>query len=82
MQVRLASHLDLDAESVVEMRRQFWMTYPNLALWYDGWEDFVLSKGFVSKSDDGSVHFQENMTYQTLNLGETKLSLDGSNGGV
>jgi hypothetical protein len=55
MQGRLASHLDLDTESNIEMRRQFWMRYPNISLWYDGWEKFVLSRGFATKSDDGSV---------------------------
>jgi hypothetical protein len=59
MQGRLAAHLDLDAEPVIRLRRQFWTTYPNLTLWYDGWEEFVLSKGFAMKNADGLVHFNE-----------------------
>jgi hypothetical protein len=42
---RIAHHLILDAESIIEMRWQFWTTYPNISLWYDGWESFVLEKG-------------------------------------
>ncbi len=82
MQGRLAAHLDLDAESVIELTRQFWTTYPNLMLWYDGWEEFVLSKGFAVENPDGSVHFHERMTHQICNLDETKFYLDGSNGGI
>ncbi len=59
MQGRLAAHLDLDAESVVELRRQFWTTYPNLTVWYDGWEDFALSKGYATKIHDGSVVYSK-----------------------
>ncbi len=45
MQGSLVVHLDLDAESVIKIRHQFWAIYPNISLWYDVWEEFVFRKG-------------------------------------
>lgn len=81
VQRKLAAFLQLDKESIVEMRRQFWTTYPNLSLWYDGWEEFVVAKGFALKLGD-EVQFKERAKYRICNLDETKLSLDGSDGGI
>jgi hypothetical protein len=59
MQGRLAQFLNLDKECLIEMRRQFWTTYPNINLWYDGWEAFLLEKKFAVKQTDGTVEFLE-----------------------
>ncbi len=40
------------------------------------------STGFALKDKDGIVHFKPNMLHRIINLDETKLSLDGSDGGV
>jgi hypothetical protein len=82
MQGRLASNISLDKESLIELRRQIWTTYSNLSTWYDGWEKFVLDRAFASRSEDGSVHFSEVQKRRIINLDETKLSLDGSDGGI
>jgi hypothetical protein len=75
------SRFRLDAESLIEIRHQFWtIIYPNISLWYDVWEEYVFSsKGFAYKAGDGSVQFfqfYKNMMYRIINLDETKLSLD------
>jgi hypothetical protein len=67
MQGRLASNISLDS---------------NLSFWYDGWEKFVLDRAFASRSEDGSVHFSEVQKRRMINLDETKLSIDGSDGGI
>jgi hypothetical protein len=82
MQGRLASNISLDKESLIELRRQIWTTYSNLSTWYDGWEKIVLDRAFASRSEDGSVHFSEVQKRRMINLDETKLSIDGSDGGI
>jgi hypothetical protein len=82
VQRRLAAFLQLDKEVIVEMRRQFWTTHPNLTLWYDGWESFVLDKGFALKNNNNEIHFKERAMCRIINLDETKLSLDGSDVGI
>ncbi len=82
MQSRLAMNISTDAEALIELRRQIWTTYGNLNAWFDGWERFVLEKGFACRGTDGTVYFSELQKRRIINLDETKLSLDGSDGGI
>ncbi len=70
VQRRLAAFLQLHKEVIVEMRPQFWMTFPNLTVWYDGWESFVLFKGFALKNDNNEIHFRGSAMYRIVNLDE------------
>lgn len=82
LQIHLAPFIDLDKEALVEMRRQFWTTISNLSQWYDGWENFLVYKDFATKEADGSLVFTEKQKQHIINIDETKLSDDGSDGGV
>jgi len=82
MQGRLSSYISLDSESLIELRRQIWTTYGNLTTWFDGWEAFMVTKGFATRGEDGSVTFSQSQMRRIINLDETKLSLDGSDGGI
>jgi hypothetical protein len=41
-----------------------------------------LDRAFASRSEDGPDHFSEVQKRRIINLDETKLSLDGSDGGI
>ncbi len=49
-------------------------------LWFDCWEVFVVDYGFATINSSNELHFEEKMKRRILNLDETCLSLDGSNG--
>jgi hypothetical protein len=80
-----ASLLDLSKEEVVEMRRLIWTTFSNLSDWYDAWENFLTTQGFASEitSESGAkeIVFTEEQKRRIINIDETNLSLDGSDGG-
>ena len=63
-----------------EDRRIRWTTYQNLDLWFSSWEVFVVEYGFATINQNGQLHFDEEMKMRVLNLDETNMSLDGSNG--
>ncbi len=80
-----AGLLDLSKEEVVEMRRQIWTTYINLNDWFDSWERFLVSHGFAAEITDESgtkeIIFTDDQKRRIINVDETNLSLDGSDGG-
>jgi hypothetical protein len=82
MQGRLSSYISLDSESLIELRRQIWTTYGNLTTWFDGWESFMVNKGFATRENDGNIIFSPSQMRHIINLDETKLSLEGSDGGI
>ncbi len=57
-----------------------WTTYQNLDLWFNSWEAFVVEYGFATINQNGQLLFDKKMKMRVLNLDETNLSLDGSNG--
>jgi len=57
-----------------------WTTYQNLTLWFDSWEAFLIDYGLATTSQTGELIIEETMKKRILNLDETCLSLDGSNG--
>jgi hypothetical protein len=73
-----AKELQTSKEVVQELRRQFWMTYDNLDKWFNIWEETILSFGY--KDNEGQVQITEDQKRRIVNMDETKLSLDGSDG--
>jgi len=74
-----ASLFTVSKEMLVEMRRQFWTSYSNLDRWFDDFEMFVLEKGFATKVGD-EVIFSDHMKRRIINIDESNLCLDGSDG--
>ena len=63
------------------MRRLLWTTPENLNNWFDEWGLFCVSNGFATRTDQGEVIFSETQKRRIINIDETNLSLDGSDGG-
>jgi len=80
-----AAVLDLSKEEVVEMRRQIWTTYSNLNDWFNAWEKFLITHGFacevIKENGEKEITFSEEQKRRIINIDETNLSLDGSDGG-
>jgi len=77
-----AGLLELSKKHVIEMRRLLWTTPKNLNDWFDEWGLFCVAKGFATRSEhDGEVVFSEAQKRRIINIDETNLSLDGSDGG-
>ena len=80
-QVTLAGQAILDALDLkVEERRIRWTTHSNLKLWFDSWERDLLQLGFAEEDDKGTTVILEEQMKRILNLDETCLSLDGTEG--
>ena len=71
--------LKADIQNPIEDRRRRWTTYANLKLWFDVWEDSLLEFGFAVK-EDGKLYISEESLARIINLDESCLSLDGSDG--
>jgi hypothetical protein len=80
--VILDTAYDIIAEKLncAEDRRIRWTTYQNLALLFDTWEAFLIRYGFATTSQTEELVIEEQMKKRILNMDETCLSLDGSNG--
>jgi hypothetical protein len=63
-----------------EDHRIRWTTYQNLELWHDSWDDFLVQYGFTTVDATGTVTVKEELKGRIINMDETCLSLDGSNG--
>lgn len=77
----------VDQKNNVKKRRMEWTTYSNIALWFDIWEEFLIEKGFGRKAVDGdnieengSVVFFDGQKRRIINIDETDLSLDRTDG--
>jgi len=85
-----ASVLNADKEYFVELARKQWMNNWNMNTWFDAFKDFVVSNGFATDDEerdvDGNliseVTFSEEQKERIINLDETKISEDGSDGGI
>ena len=42
----------------------------------------MVNKGFATRGEDGNINFSSHQMRRIINLDETKLSLDGSDGGI
>lgn len=76
---RNADLFDVSKEMLIELRRQNWTTFSHLEKWYNGFETFCLSLGFAYKVGD-EVVFTDASKKRIINLDESNLSLDGSDG--
>jgi hypothetical protein len=78
-----AALLDLSKKETIELQRQIWTTHTNLNDWFDSWEAFLVSQGFATEifSEDGTGVVLEDLKRRIINVNETNLSLDGSDGG-
>ncbi len=56
-----------------------WVTYKNLALWFDNWEQDIVDLGFAHiNPDTQKVVIPKDQLRRIVNIDETCLSLDGS----
>ena len=77
-------------ESFMEARRLIWTTYRNLDVWYENFKAGVVEYGFATAVEEYDekgnlileVTFTEEQKQRIFNIDETKISLDGSDGGV
>jgi len=73
---------DIHAEKLncAEDRRVRWTTYQNLKLWFDSWEKFLVEFGFATYDANGELDIDAELMHRILNMDETCISLNGSNG--
>ena len=80
------SSFSVKMERIVEFRRQQWTTFKNLDLWCDPWQLFLLNQCFatldapVGLTKEGEVYISNAQKRRIINLDETAISLDGSEG--
>jgi len=75
-----AENIHGDKLNCAEDRRIRWTTYQNLELWHDSWDDFLVEYGFAVLGATGTVIVKDELKGRIINIDETCLSLDGSNG--
>jgi hypothetical protein len=63
-----------------EDRRIHWMTFQNIDLWFDSWERFLVAHEFGEINENGELVLEDFVTSPIINMDETCISLDGSNG--
>ncbi len=85
MKVANAALLELSKEEVNELQRQNWTTHANHNGWFGSWEVFLVSQGFATEitSQDGAgkeVVVLEDQKCRIIDVDETNLSIDGSDG--
>ena len=71
-------NLNADASHAVEDRRIRWTTYNNLNVWFDSWEENLVTLGFGVRSIDGTVEISPEQMSRIINLDETCIALDGN----
>ena len=75
-----ATNINAVKLNCAEDRRIRWTMYQNVDLWFDSWEVFLVDYGFAAINANGELIFDKAMMKRILNLDETCLLLDGSNG--
>ena len=75
-----AVNLQAKKETPQEDRRILWTTFHNLSMWFDSWESNLLLLGFAERDINGTVTISDSQLKRILNIDETCLSFDGSNG--
>ena len=81
--------LNIDSEYFVELRRQQWTNDFNLNHWFDNWKKFCLVYGFATPDEmfdeEGTliseITFTEEQKRRIINLDETAVTMEGSDGG-
>ena len=69
-----------DKSVPVEDRRIRWTTYTNLKTWFDNWSRDLIELGFATADKMGHAVIPEEQLNNIVNIDETCLSLDGSQG--
>jgi len=72
--------MSADKLNCAEDRRICWTTFQNLDLWFNSWEFFLIEFGFAYHNANGKLVFEDGALSRILNMDETCISLDGSNG--
>jgi len=74
--------IDLLAEKSqsVEQRRIMWTSYTNLRMWFNNWFKDIEQLGFATRNSDGDLIIPDDQLSRILNVDETCLSVDGSQG--
>ena len=78
-----ASAMDITAsvDQAVKERRVRWTTYHNLKMWFDTWQHELLDLGFATVDvDGGNYNIPGEQRRRILNLDESCLAMDGSQG--
>jgi hypothetical protein len=80
--VLLATARNLDASTmhIAEDRRVRWTTHTNISSWFDNWEFDLVDLGFAVRAANGKVTILDKQLPFIINLDETCLSLDGTEG--
>jgi len=63
-----------------EERRIMRTTYNNIKTWFDSWEKDLIELGFAKISDTGEVYIPEEQRRNFINMDETCMAFDGSDG--
>ena len=63
-----------------EDRRIHWMTFQNIDLWFDSWGRFLVAHEFGEIKENGELVLEDFAASCIINMDETCISLDGSNG--
>ena len=64
----------------VEQRRIMWTSYTNLRMWFNNWFKDIEQLGFARRNSDGERVIPDDQLSRILNVDETCLSVDGSQG--
>ncbi len=75
-----AQDIQVEKLNCAEDRHVRWTTYQNLKLWFDSWEKFLVKFEFATYDTDGELIINKELMHQILNMDETCISLNGSNG--
>ena len=73
-------NLDASTMHITKDRQVRWTTFVNISSWFDNWEFDLVELGFAMKGINGTVTIPDDQLSFILNLDETCLSLDGSEG--
>ncbi len=75
-----AKNLDASTMHIAKDRQVRWTTFANISRWFDNWEFNLVEFGFATRGIDRTVTIPDDQLPFILNLDETFLSLDGSEG--
>ena len=64
----------------VEERRILWTMYHNLMVWFENWKHILEDLGFAERDSSGELYIPQEQLPRILNVDESCLSLDGSQG--
>ena len=78
--VEIALNTDNSTAERAEERRIRWTTYRNLKMWFDNWKIDLEPLVFTYVDEHGETQIKEDKYGDIMNLDETCISLDDSQG--